>query len=58
MFHIKNTSDSDLGRRPELKSDEFLVWNIVVTEILRCEDLFTPKKVFHLFGASLLGPNY
>ena len=51
MFHIKSSSDLDLGRRPELKSDEFLVWNIVVTEILRCEDLFSPKQMFHLFGA-------
>ena len=51
MFHIKSSSDLDSGRRPELKSDEFLVWNIVVTEILRCEDLFTPKQMFHLFGA-------
>ena len=26
-----NSSDLDLGRRPALKSDEFLVWNIAVT---------------------------
>ena len=41
----------DLGRRPELKSDEFLMRTILVTEISRCEDLFTAEKVLHLFGA-------
>ena len=54
-LHRKNSSDLDMGRRPEIKSDEFLVCNPFMIEILRCEDLFTAEKVLHLFGASLHG---
>ena len=37
MFHTRNSSDLDMGRRPELKSKESFVWNMVLNEILRCE---------------------
>ena len=30
----KNSSDLELGRRPELKSDEFLIRSILVIEII------------------------
>ena len=33
-FQTKNSSDLDVGRRPELKSDEFFVWNPIVIEII------------------------
>ena len=52
-LHRKNSSDLDMGESPELKSDEFLLCNPFIIEILRCEDLFTAEKVLHLFGASL-----
>ena len=57
-LHRKNSSDLDMGRRPEIKSDEFLVCNPFMIEIyMRCEDLFTAEKVLHLFGASLSAPD-
>ena len=40
-----------MGRRPELKSDEFSYANVVVYEIMTCEDFFTAEKVLHFFGA-------
>ena len=49
----KNSSDLDVGRRPELKSDEFFCFTPIVHEILRCEHFFTAEKVLHLFGALL-----
>ena len=42
-----------MGRRPELTSDEFFFWNPLDVEILRCENVFTVKKVLYLFGASV-----
>ena len=51
MVHIKISSDLDLGRRPELESDEFLMFTILVNEILRCEDFCTAKKCYTFFGA-------
>ena len=51
MFASKNSSDLDMGRRPELKSDEFCDANVIVHEIMSYEDLFTAEKVLHLFGA-------
>ena len=33
-FQTKNSSDLDVGRRPELKSDEFFVWNPIDIEII------------------------
>ena len=35
---FENSSDLDMGRRPELKSDEFFVCNPIVIEIIvrRC----------------------
>ena len=47
----KNSSDLDVGRRPELKTDEFFCFTPMVYEILRCEHFFTAEKVLHLFGA-------
>ena len=47
----KNSSDLDVGRRPELKSDELFCFTPMVHEILRCEHFFTAEKVLHLFGA-------
>jgi hypothetical protein len=35
-----------MGRRPELKSDEFFFWNPLDVDILRCENLSTVKKCF------------
>ena len=52
-FETKNSSDLDVGRRPELKSDEFFISNPIVIEVSRCESLFTVVKVVHLLGASL-----
>ena len=51
----KNSSDLDVGRRPELKSDEFCCFTPMVYEILRCEHFFTAEKVLHLFGALPVG---
>ena len=51
MVHIKNSLGLDLGRRPELKSDEFFCFTPMVYEILRFEHFFTAEKVLHLFGA-------
>ena len=43
-FHSKSSSDLDVGRRPMLESDEFLLWNPIVMEIWRCENTyFSPK---------------
>ena len=44
-----------MGRCPELKSDEFSLWNPLHVEISKCEDSFTVNKVLHLFGASVRG---
>ena len=52
-FHKANSSDLDMGRCPELKSDEFSLWNPLHVEISKCEDSFTVNKVLHLFGASV-----
>ena len=40
----ENSSDLDMGRRPELKSDEFLKSTKLVIEIQRCENGNFPKK--------------
>ena len=53
MIHFDFSSDLDMGRRPELKSDKKSKCIIIVIEILSCEHLFTAKKVLRLFGASL-----
>ena len=45
MVHSKKSSDLDLGRRPKLESNEFLLWTIQWTKILRCENV-----VFHWAG--------
>ena len=45
----KTSSDLDVGRRPELKSDEFFCFTPIVQEILRCEHFFTAEKVFRSF---------
>ena len=45
------SSDSDMGRRPELKSDEKREVPLLDTEISSCEGSFTAEKVLHLFGA-------
>ena len=39
------SSDLDVGRRPELKSDEFSEVPPLFIEISRCEDLFIEEKV-------------
>ena len=41
---FKNSSDLDSGRRPELKSDEFLKSTKLVIEIQRCENGAFPKR--------------
>ena len=38
-----NSSDLDVGRRPELKSDEKSKCIILLIEISSCEDLFTAE---------------
>ena len=50
---MKNSSDLDMGRRPELKSDEFFVSTPIIIEILSCEHLFTAGKVLPFIGASV-----
>ena len=50
-FASENSADSDMGRRPKLKSDEFSDANVIVYEIISCEDFFTAEKVLHFFGA-------
>ena len=42
-----------MGRRPELKSDEFFVFTPIVIEILSCEHFFTAEKVLPFIGASV-----
>ena len=47
-FHRKKSSDLDMGRRPELKSDEFWTFTTMVTEKMRPEVTTFEKKVTHL----------
>ena len=55
-FHSKNSSDLDVGRRPMLESDEFLLWNPIVMEIWRCENTyFSPKCSTTWDDASMVG---
>ena len=49
----KNSSDLDVGRRPELKSDELFVSTPIVIKILSCEHFFTAEKVLPFIGASV-----
>ena len=44
MIPSKNSSDLDVGRRPELKSDEFFVWNPIVIEII--------SRLFEIVGVT------
>ena len=62
-FETKSSSDLDMMRRPELKSDEFfvsktqLIVDVVVVEILSCEhSLFTVEKLLPFIGASIRAP--
>ena len=48
-LHTKNKAYLGLGRRPELKSDEFFLWNPNINELSRCGHFFTAGKVFRLF---------
>ena len=45
----------DMGRRPELKSNEKSKGIPIVLEISGCEHVFTAEKVLYLFGASVRG---
>jgi hypothetical protein len=47
------SSDLDMGRRPELKSNEKSKGIPIVLEISGCEHVFTAEKVLYLFGASV-----
>ena len=44
MIGNKNSTDLDVGRRPKLKSDEFLLPIIVVIELTSLLCLKPPKK--------------
>ena len=57
MFHIKSSSDLSSGRRPKSKSDDFLVWNIVGTEIWPPLLFYFCRKGLPFIGASLPAPN-
>ena len=52
----KNSSDLDLGRRPELKSDEFSGLPRLVIEIMRCKVTAFSKKVIHLSEHHSMAP--
>ena len=49
------SSDLDMGRRPELKSDEKRDVSLLFIEILDCEHFFTAEKVLQFIGASVRG---
>ena len=49
------SSDLDMGRRPELKSDEKRDVSLSFIEILDCEHFFTAEKVLQFIGASVRG---
>ena len=51
MIGNKNSTDLDVGRRPKLKSDEFLLPIIVVIELTSLLCLKPPKKVLQLLAA-------
>ena len=46
MIHNKNSSDFALGRRPKLKSEELLLWIILVIEIFSILCLKPLKKCY------------
>ena len=51
MVKIQNSSDSDSGRRPMLKSDEFSFFTILVIEIWMLRfDTFSKNAI--LFGSA------
>ena len=50
-FASQNSSDLDVGRRPKLKSDEFLLPIIVVIELTSLLCLKPPKKVLQSLAA-------
>ena len=51
MVKIQNSSDSDSGRRPMLKSDEFSFFSILVIEIWMLRfDTFSKNAI--LFGSA------
>ena len=53
MVKIQNSSDSDSGRRPMLKSDEFSFFTILVIEIWMLRfDTFSKNAI--LFGSATL----
>ena len=51
MVNSENSSVLDLGRRPELKSDEFSEFTILVVEIKSIVFLKPLKRVVHISGA-------
>ena len=51
MIGNKNSTDLDVGRRPKLKSDEFLLPIIEVIELTSLLCLKPPKKVLQLLAA-------
>ena len=46
MIHKENSSDFAMGRRPELKSEEFALWFILVIEIFKILCLKPLKKCY------------
>ena len=55
MVNSENSSDLDLGLRPELKSDEFSEFTIWVVEIQSIGGLKPLKRVMHMSGERLGG---
>ena len=51
MIRNKNSSDLDVGRRPELKSDEFCDANVTVVQIIAHLCLKPLKQVVQLLAA-------
>ena len=50
MDLIENSSDLEMGRRPELKSDEFLIRSILCNEIMSILVEIARRLCHHLLG--------
>ena len=56
MDLIEDSSDLEMGRRPELKSDEFLIRSILCNEIMSILVEIARILCHHLLGFEVLAP--
>ena len=57
MIHKENSSDFAMGRRPELKSEEFALWIILVIETFTILCLKPLKMCYTVWEHDPLGSN-